>query len=57
MTSALAEVHQLRASLDHIVSALAQPHTTEPKVLRKIDFPIYVDEALFDKRFHLTPPE
>jgi hypothetical protein len=41
-------VHQLRSSLDHIVYALAQPLTTDPKVLRKIDFPIYIDENLFN---------
>lgn len=40
-------VHQLRSSLDHIVYALIQPLTTDPKALRKIDFPIYVDEDRF----------
>ncbi len=41
-------VHQLRASLDRIVYALAQPQTTESKVLRKIHSPIYIDENLFN---------
>jgi len=40
-------VHQLRSTLDHIVYALIQPLTTDPKVLRKVDFPIYVKEKLF----------
>jgi len=33
-------VHQLRSSLDHLVFTLVEGLTTDPKVLRKIDFPI-----------------
>ena len=41
-------VHQLRSSLDHIVYALIHPLTTDQKVLRKVDFPIYINENLFE---------
>ncbi|HJV94963.1 MAG TPA: hypothetical protein VJ608_02955, partial [Albitalea sp.] len=37
-------VHQLRSSLDHIVYALIQPLTTDQRVLRQVDFPIYISE-------------
>ena len=40
-------IHQLRSALDHIVYVMVQPLTTDPKILRKVDFPIYVDDALF----------
>src|SRR5262249_11008625 len=42
-------VHQLRSSLDHIVYALIEPLTKDPQVLRKVDFPVYVEENRFKR--------
>jgi hypothetical protein len=39
----------LRASLDHVVYTLVDGLTADPKVLRKIDFPIYASAELFER--------
>jgi hypothetical protein len=42
-------VHQLRASLDHVVYKLVEGLTTDPRAVRKIDFPLYSCEDLFNR--------
>ena len=43
-------IHQLRSSLDHITYEMVRQVTTDVSVLRKVDFPIFVDQALFDNQ-------
>lgn len=42
-------IHQLRSSLDHIAYQMVKAVTTDPDVLRKVDFPIFVREDRFNE--------
>jgi hypothetical protein len=41
-------IHQLRSSLDHITYAMVQVLTSDVRILRRVDFPIFTEQKRFD---------